>query len=773
MSSTHSTACILCSQNCGIKVDVDEQHRFGKIIGDPEHPVSEGYLCQKATRLNYYQDQARLTSPLRRKKDGSFEEISWDTAIREIADKLVHIRDTHGGETIAYAGGGGQGNHLGGAYATALRAACRTPYFYSALAQEKTGNFWVNGKLFGRQNTNYCEAVGEAEYVLIIGANPMQAHGIPKARPTINAISRDSERTLVVVDPRRTETAKKADLFLQVRPGKDAYLMSALLGVIIQEGLEDREFINTRTHGFEEIKPHFEAIPVAKYAAIAGIEETTIREVARGMATAKTMAIRSDLGIEQSHNSTLNAYLARLLFLVTGNFGKEGTNCLHTLLLPLIGHSKEPEEGGIVTQVTGMKAICKLFPPNILPLEIDSDHPKRTRALIVESANPLSSYADIPAQKQAYEKLDLMVVIDVALTETARAAHYVLPASSQYEKWESTFFNLEFPKNFFHLRPPIVPPLDNTLPEPEIHHRLVTAMGELPASFPILEAIARLDRRMPSLRLFPLALGLTFLFRPKWKKYGPVLLKATLGKALPNGASAAGVLWYGAHTYAKKYPAEVARTGLSGKGYALGEALFNKILNSPSGTDISIHRFEDHWSLIRYSDRKVRLAIPEMLDWLDQLPEKARAQEQIERQYPFNLIAGERRIYNANTILRNPEWRKVDKEGALKIHPDDAATLGIETGDWLKCSSATGAVELSAKVTDEVPPGVLSMPHGYGLQYPGEDQPERLGAAANMLTSTDDCDPLAKTPYHKNVRVKLEVISAAANQPAHTQLEAS
>lgn len=755
MTTTHATACILCSQNCGIHVHLDEAGQFEKITGDPAHPVSEGYLCQKATRLNYYQKQARLTSPLRRKSDGSYEEISWEIAIQEIADKLVHIRDTHGGKTIGYAGGGGQGNHLGGIYASALRTACDTPFIYSALAQEKTGNFWVNGKLFGRQNTNYAEAVAEADYVLIMGSNPMQAHGIPKARPTINELARNPDRTLVVVDPRRTETAKKADIFLQVKSGKDAYLMAALLGVIFQEDLTDKEYIQTQTVGFEEIKPHFMSIPIAEYAEMAGISLAQIQEVARGMATAPTMAIRSDLGLEQSHNSTLNSYLVRLLFLVTGNFGKEGTNCLHTAFLPLIGHSKSPEDGGVVTPVTGMQGIAKLFPPNIIPQEIDTDHPDRMRALIVESANPLSSYADIPAQRKAYAKLDLMIVIDVAMTETARAAHYVLPAASQFEKYEATFFNLEFPSNFFHLRRPIWPPLEGTLPEPEIHHRLVTAMGEIPASFPMLSAIAKLDRKMPALRLFPLAMAATFAIRPTWKKHGLMVLKESLGKALPYDAKTAAVLWMAAHRYAKMYPEEVARTGLQGKGYALGESLFNKIINSPSGTIISTHRHEDHRNLIRHKDKKVHLAIPEMLEWLDQLPGKA--EEAAHRtEFPFNLIAGERRSYNANAILRNPEWRKVDKEGALKINPSDAESLGIQSGDWVTCSSKVGSVRMMAKVTDELPAGLLSMPHGYGLSYPGEEKAERLGAMANMLTSSDDCDPLAKTPYHKHVAVRLE-----------------
>lgn len=752
---THQTACILCNMNCGILIEQDENGQYGKIIGDKEHPVSEGYLCQKATRLNYYQNQVRLTSPLKRQEDGTYEEISWDVAIKEIAEKLVSIRDEHGGKSIAYAGGGGQGNHLGGVFGSALRTACQTPYIYASLAQEKTGNFWVNGHLFGRQNTNYCEAVGEAEYVLIIGANPVQSHGIPKARPTINEVAKNPNKTMVVVDVRRTETAKKADIFLQVKPGRDAYLLSAILAYIIQNGLEGKDFIAERTVGFEKIKPSFEQISISKYAEISGVPQEMIEKVANGITSAKTVAVRSDLGIEQSHNSTLNAYLTRLLFLITGNFGKEGTNCLHTFLFPLIGHSKEPEDGGVTTQVTKMKGIGKLFPPNILPLEIESDDPKRLRALIVDSANPVATYANTTAQRRAMEKLELSVVIDVAMTETAQAAQYVLPAQSQYEKMEATFFNLEFPKNFFHLRHPISAPPANTLDEPEIYHRIVTAMGELPKSFPILAAIAKLDRLAPTLRLFPLALGLTLSLNPKWKKYQLLILKETLGKALPvKNAKVAAFIWASCHMFVKKYQKQVRRLGYKQKGYALAEALFKDILTKKSGTHISEHTYEESWELVRHKDKKVHLEIPEMLKWLEKLPDEPAEKKD---KYPFNLIAGERRSYNSNAIIRDPAWRKKDVEGVLKINPKDAEENQIENGDWIHCRSKAGQIKIKTMVTDEVPQGLLSMPHGYGFSYPDHGE-ETTGSIVNILTSTEDCDPLAKTPYHKNVRVQIEKV---------------
>ncbi|MEO1261603.1 MAG: molybdopterin-dependent oxidoreductase [Bacteroidota bacterium] len=750
--TTHKSACILCSINCGIEIEADiEKREFIKIKGDKDHPLSQGYICQKATRLNYYQNQDRLTAPLRKKADGTFEKISWETAIREIADKLVQVRDMHGGTSIAYAGGGGQGNHLGGIYAQAFRAACQTPYLYSSIAQEKTGNFWVHGKLFGKQNSNYAEPIEDAEFAMIIGANPMQAHGMQRARRVIGEISRDKNRTLVVIDPRETETAKKADYFMQVKPGKDAWLMSAMLGIIVQEGLEDKAFIAERTTGFDEIKPYFMAIPVEKYSNIAGVPYELVKEITHKMAAAKTVAIRSDLGIEMSFNSTLNAYLKRLLFLVTGNFGKHGTNHLTTWFFPLLGHSKE---GGVPTQVTGMQAIAKLYPPNILPLEIDSDHPKRVRALIVDSANPMVNWADIPAQKKAYPKLDLMVVIDVAMTETAREAHYILPAANQFEKYEAAAFT----ENFFFVRKPVLPPLEGTLSEPEIYTRLIKAMDELQEDLTELKEAAKKDQENPGKGIFQMAFMMANMQNHNLKKYGSIVLRETIGKCLPDNADAAAVIWFAAQLYATKYPNAILQAGFEGNQKTLGDQLFHKILNSPSGVVVSRHDLNNHWNLLKTPDKKVHLFIPELMDWLKNLPNQLMEQNKLEKEFPFNLIAGERRSYNANTVIRHPEWRKVDKAGYLKINPVDAEKYNIKNEDTVQLTSPTGSLKILATLTDEVPAGIISMPHGHGLNYGKKENYKKVGALANLLTSTDYCDPLAKTPYHKQVKVKLEKV---------------
>jgi anaerobic selenocysteine-containing dehydrogenase len=740
------TACILCSRNCGIEVETLGRE-ISKIRGDKKHPISEGYLCQKAQRLNYYQNHAdRLSTPLRRREDGSFEEISWDTAVEEIAAKILHLRDTYGGHSLAFFGGGGQGNHLGGPFAKACRTAMRTQNYYNALAQEKTGGFWVDGHLYGRQNCHPTEDVENAEVVVFIGTNPWQSHGIRNAREVLHAIRKSTSRKMIVIDPRKTETAAMADIHLQLKPGTDAFLLSAILSIIVRENRQAQEFLEQHTVGFEAVRDALLNVPIEAYAKRAGVEIEALYQTARLISDAESCAVRTDLGIEQTLNSTLNMYLRSLLSLLTGNFNKRGGVNLHTALVPLIGHSPEGKE--YRSKVNNFPAIGNLLPPNILPSEIATDHADRIRGLVVDSANPMVTMADTQAYREAFTKLDLLVVIDVAMTETARLANYVLPASSQFEKWEATFFNLEFPKNAFHLRKPLFEPLEGTLAECEIYTRIIRAMGEIPEDFAELLEAAQQGRMA-----FAMAFKKTLAEHPEWMDYAPIILYETLGKTLPEGAAGAAFLWATAHQFAAQQAQAVRRAGHLGEGLLLGEALFEAILHSHSGVLFSVNEYEDSWKFLKHKDGLVHLEIPEMLAALGELDA---TEPSATAEYPFTLVAGERRSYNANTIYRDPKWRKTDYDGALKIHPEDAATLHLADGSWARCETKRGSAIVRIEINDTLRPGMVTLPHGYGLEYPLEDgKRQRTGAYINELTSADHCDPLAGTPYHKFVPVRI------------------
>ena len=269
-----STACILCECNCGIVVQLDGR-TLSKIRGDKAHPASQGYTCNKALRLDHYQNnRSRLTSPMRRRPDGSYEEIDWDTVISEIAEGFSRIRDEFGGDKIFYYGGGGQGNHLGGAYSGAFLKALGSRYRSNALAQEKTGEFWVDAQLYGGHTRGEFE---HAEDSVFVGKNPWMSQSFPRARTVLQDIAKDPGRSMIVIDPVLTDTAKMADFHLRVRPGTDAWCISALAAVLVQENLCDEAFLAEHVTGVEPVRDALRAVDVDDFAQRCGVDAELLR----------------------------------------------------------------------------------------------------------------------------------------------------------------------------------------------------------------------------------------------------------------------------------------------------------------------------------------------------------------------------------------------------------------------------------------------------------------------------------------------------------------
>lgn len=737
-----STACILCECNCGIVVQLDGR-TLSKIRGDKAHPASQGYTCNKALRLDHYQNnRSRLTSPMRRRPDGSYEEIDWDTAISEIAEGFSRVRDEYGGDKIFYYGGGGQGNHLGGAYSGAFLKALGARYRSNALAQEKTGEFWVDAQLYGGHTRGEFE---HAEVSVFVGKNPWMSQSFPRARTVLQDIAKDPQRSMIVIDPVLTDTAKMADFHLRVRPGTDAWCISALAAVLVQENLCDEAFLTDHVTGVEPVRDALRAVDVDDFAQRCGVDAELLRAAARRIAGAASVSVFEDLGVQQAPNSTLVSYLNKMLWILTGNFAKRGGQHLHSSFAPLFA------AGGVGrSPVTGAPIIAGLLPSNVVPQEILTDHPDRFRAMIVESSNPAHSIADSAAVRDALEALELLVVVDVAMTETARLAHYVLPAASQFEKPEATFFNLEFPHNTFHLRHALMTPLPGTLPEPEIWARLVRALGVVDdAELDPLRRAAR-DGLDTYLGAFFSAVGAN----PSLGRVLPYVLYETLGPALPDGLAGAAALWGLAQKAAMTYPDAVRRAG-----HADGNALFTAILEGKSGVTFTVHEYEDDWNLVSHSDRRIALEIPEMLSELGALATDR--PPLISDDYPIVLSAGERRAFTANDIIRDPGWRKRDADGALRVSVEDAAALGLVDGGRARITTAAGSAEASVEVTDVMLPGHASLPNGFGLDFTDANGEQQVpGVAPNNLTSADWRDEFAGTPWHKHVPARIEALTA-------------
>jgi anaerobic selenocysteine-containing dehydrogenase len=403
------------------------------------------------------------------------------------------------------------------------------------------------------------------------------------------------------------------------------------------------------------------------------------------------------------------------------------------------------------TPVTGAPIIGGLVPCNVIPDEVLTDHPDRFRAMIVESANPAHSLADSQRFAEAFEALELVVVIDVAMTETARHADYVLPAASQYEKPEATYFNFEFPDNTFQLRHPLMDPLPGTLPEAEIWARLVRATGLIDDSDLDPLRTAALDSREAYAEAFARATT----ENPTLSSLAPFVLYETLGPSLPDGLQSAAALWGLAHRCAMTYPDAVRRAG-----HTDGNALFDAVLSSPSGVVFTRDEYGDDVARVVHPDKRIALELPEMLAELRAI-DTGPVIRTTER-FPIVLSVGERRSFTANDIFRDPAWRKQDTDGRLRIGTEDAERLGLADGARAVITTARGRADAVVEVSDAMQPGHASLPNGFGLGHRGPDGKTTVaGVAPNSLTSSDWRDEFAGTPWHKHVPARIEAGLAA------------
>ena len=583
---------------------------------------------------------------------------------------------------------------------------------------------------------------------MFIGKNPWQSHGIAQARRTLREIANDPHRSMIVIDPRRTETAELADFHLQVHPGTDVYCLAALAKALIDDNLVDRDFVADHVTGIADLEDAVARIDVDVFAANCGVDAALLRAAAHRIGRAASVAIFEDLGVQMAPNSTLNSYLEKLLWVLTGNFARDGAMVSPVMLVPFANAKAGSKK---VSPVVGAPIISGLVPCNAITEEILTDAPGAYRGMIIESSNPVHSLADSPRWREAMAALEFSVVIDVAMTETARHADIVLPAASQYEKWEATFFNFEFPDNIFTLRAPLLDPLPGTLPEPEIHYRICRALGVLDdGMIADLGAAARRSRLEFAGAFYQLTAG-----DPLLGRLAPVILYATLGPTLPNDAAQAAALWGVCLQAAMRYPDAIKKAGIEGDGPMLGEALFAAVLDSPTGVVFSRSDAADSWDRVSTVDGKLNVAIPEMLELLRRVPDQP--ERLTSDEFPFVLAAGERRSFTANTIFRDPEWRKRDPSGALRISPADAAALAVEDGGRVRVTTAGGSLTTAVAITDTIQPGHITLPNGMGVDYPDEEgELVETGVATNELTSIGHQDPFAGTPWHKHVPARVE-----------------
>lgn len=743
MDGWQKTGCVLCAQNCGLEVLV-ENGRMVKVRPDKENPRSQGYACRKGLNIIYHQYPAdRLTHPLKR-VGNAFEPVSWDQAIDEIAAKTRELVDLHGPRCLAYMGASAQGGSFEAAFGLSLIRSFGSQYFYSSAGQEFSGSWWVFGRMLGKQYNIAIPDEHHTEMLVGWGWNGMESHQMPRAPIVLKAFADDPERLLVIIDPRKSETAAIADIHLPVRPGTDALLTKAMIAIIIAEGWEAKDYLRDHVVGWDEIRPWFGNFDYKSALSVCELDYAQVRDLCRLMTT-RRWCIHPDLGIYMGRQSTLSCYLLNILGAVCGIFGVRGGNIIPGMVMPMGFHADERDPKTWRTVATNLPPTAAgSFPPAAMPEEILADHPERLRAVFVSACNPLRSYPDSSAYEKAFGKLDLLVVNDIVMSETARLAHYILPCRTFYESWDGTFFPWTYPEVYFQMRRPLVAPPGECLEASQIFTKIADRLGLIPEIPDLVHQAAEADRMTFATKLMEWA-GT----EPKALSVMPYVLAKTLGKIWDSAALAA--LWGMMMTAPGSLRKNAARAGFA-PGIDQGDRIFQAILDNPQGLWIGRADEENPMAGIKTPSGKIEVHIPELSEVVSALDAASEvAALKMPKDFPLILNAGRHTKYNANTLMRNPEWNHGKRACTVAISPEDANALGLTDGCQVKVTTEAGSVSGELQITDQVRRGTVLIPHGFGLIYNGET----YGVNVNYLTKTTHRDPMG-TPMHRFVPCRVE-----------------
>jgi anaerobic selenocysteine-containing dehydrogenase len=617
-------------------------------------------------------------------------------------------------------------------------------YYYSSAGQEFCGDWWVTGRVFGKQYNIAGPDERQTEMLVAWGWNGMQSHQMPRAPKVLKEISKDSDRLLVAIDPRKSETAAIADIHLPVRPGADALLAKTMVAIILNEGWQAKDYIHKHVAGWDEIRSWFEDFDTRSAADVCQVDYEQVRELCRLMTT-RRWSVHTDLGVYMGRHSTLNSYFVHILGAVCGIFGVRGGNVIPGMVMPMGFHADERDPKTWRTVVTDLPpAAAGSFPPGAMPEEILSEHPERLHAVHVSACNPLRAYPDTTAYERAFGHLDLLVVNDIVMSETARLAHYVLPCRTFYEAWDATFFPWTYPEVYFQIRRPIVEPPGQCLEAAQIHTLLADKLGIIPQIPDAVQQAAASDRLTFGAKLMEWAAT-----EPKAMPGIPFVLAKTLGQVYDSAAKAG--LWGMLMTAPKVFRENAARAGFE-SGIDQGDRIFQALLDNPQGLSIGRADVDNPMDGIKTPSGKIEIYIPELKEQAMAIEPDSEARGlQMPTALPLILNAGRHMKTNANTLMRNPEWNEGKRACTVAVNPAEAEALELHDGQQVRVTTESGSEVGELQVTDQVRRGMVLIPHGFGLIY----KDKVYGINVNRLTKNTHRDPIG-TPLHRYVPCRVE-----------------
>jgi formate dehydrogenase len=708
------TFCRICEPLCGMVATV-EDGRLTKLRPDPDHPLSHGYACPKGIAMAEVQnDPDRVTHPLRRAADGSFERVSWDEALDDIGARLRALLDERGPGSVGwYFGNPGAFSYSHTLWTKGFLDAIGSPHYYSAGSQDVNNRFAASALMYGSPLVVPIPDLRRTKLLVMIGANPLVSHGSVLSAPRIREQLLEIER-VVVVDPRRTETARQFE-HLPVRPDSDAWLLLSLIHVVFDEGLADRGFLERWADGASALERAAREHPPEATEARTGVPAERVRELARAFAAADGAAAYGRTGSCLGRFGTLVAFLIDALNAVTGNLDSPGGAVFGRPPVSLddVGERIGLDTyGKIRSRFGGFPDVLGNLPAALLPREIESPGELQIRALFVSAGNPVLSVPDGGALERALDTLDLMVSLDFYVNETNCHADYVLPATTLYEREDVPLAFLGFfSQPFIQVTDAVVPPAGEARQEWEIIDAISRRIGVAPYSVPAFRALAKVGLRLTPQRLVD------------------VLLRTG-----PRGD------FFG-----------LRRSGLS----------LAKLRRLPHGVVLDEHIATGVLKRkLRTRGKRLQLAPPEISAELRRLGSVNGG----DPDYPL-LMIGMRELRSHNSWMHNaPLLMRGGRTHALRVHPDDADASGLEDGGSAVLESKSGSLTVPVKVTDEMTPGTVALPHGWGHHGGWQLANQYPGANVNLLASSDpaDLERLAGMAHLNGIPVRLSPVETAS-----------
>lgn len=809
MPRTALRICPLCEATCGLALTIEGTTVTGA-RGDRDDVFSRGFICPKGAAFGGLDaDPDRLRTPLVR-RDGRLREATWEEAFAVIAAAVPALVSAYGPQSVGVVLGNPNVHTMAGQlYPPLLLKALGTRNLFTASTLDQMPKHVSSGLLFGDPFAIPVPDLDRTDFLLLLGANPVESNGslctAPDFPGRLKAL-RARGGTLVVVDPRRTRTAKLADRHLAPRPGSDALLLAALAHTLLAEELTDPGVLAEHTQGIGELSAALGSFTPEAVAPACGLEAEEIRDLARALAAAPTAAVYGRIGSCTVEYGTLASWLVDVLNILTGNLDRPGG-----ALFPLSATDRAPRPAGPGkgfglgrwhSRVSGHPEAKGELPLSALAEEIATPGEGRIRALVSIAANPVLSAPDGRRLDAALAGLDFMVSVDPYLNETSRHAHVVLPPPPPSQSAHFDFsFNTFAIHNQVRYSPPAVPLEDGRMDECEIHARLVLAVSGMHATAPtavddlaigatLARECANPDsplRGQDPERLAGLLSGdsgperrLDMMLRlgPYGDRFGIAPTLPGAAAPHPDAASHSDSALdpdSALHPDSAPHPGAAAATaqgaatdaragapdGAAGAGPGLGPAPvpgglgLERLRAYPHGIDLGPLRPRLP-GLLKTRSGRIEL-LPDPI-----AAELPRLRGALADRPAGLVLVGRRHLRSNNSWLHNvPALAGGSNRCTLQVHPDDAARLGLIDGQPARVTADGGSLEVPVEVTDTLRTGVVSLPHGWGHDRPGT----RLSVAGaapgvnvNQLLDGSRLDPLSGTAVLNGFPVELTPI---------------